>query len=119
MTNQFSCDDISQCKFKAPVIGASLSKSACDLYGGTFCPNPPDCTELKDCVESYKQSSKNDDGTTKEGRGYFLNYLELSPTITDETVNDVNVCGQAREYFGFDATFINDGSVLDRLDLYF
>jgi hypothetical protein len=95
-----------------------MSAEACEAHGGTFCPIT-DCTDLKDCVEGYHVDAVNDN------RIAFSTYLEgmpggeyLTPAkcdnasdpakYCDEKWVDPDLCGKAREYFGFDASFVND-----------
>jgi hypothetical protein len=112
---QYTCDQ--NCRSYGPYFGG-LSDEACEAHGGTFCPIA-DCADLQVCVEDYHKDAVN------ANRPAFVNYLELMPggeyltkgsCDTDKScqkweTNDPYACGRAREYFGFDANFINDKQI--------
>jgi hypothetical protein len=106
-----------------------ISEEACAVQAGTFCPIT-DCSDLKNCVEDYYDES------VAEQRSAFANYLKAMPggeylTCPDDDASctcpdgdasclsdlkhlnprDAFECGKAREYFGFDANFINDNQI--------
>jgi hypothetical protein len=102
-----------------------MSDEACETQAGTFCPNT-DCTDLKQCVEDYHRDA------LEENKIAFANYLEgmpggeyLTPAKCDNATDpaescgepkvwdpeNLDQCGQAREYFGFDANFVNDKQI--------
>jgi hypothetical protein len=98
-----------------------MSVEACEVHGGTFCPIT-DCTDLKDCVQNYYNNARS------ENRSAFATYLQgmpggeyLTPANCDNATDpakycdekwvDPDQCGAAREYFGFDASFVNDQSI--------
>jgi hypothetical protein len=109
-----------ECLHWGPYL-TGISEEACNVHGGTFCPIT-NCTVLKDCVKTYHVDAVNDD------RSAFATYLEGMPggdyltpancaNATDpakycaEDWLDPDLCGNAREYFGFDATFVNDQQI--------
>lgn len=100
----YTCEET--CTFYAPAL-AGLSSSACDIYGGTWCQGPTDCSELRSCVQEYL-----DDADDKASDGYnpsFADYLRGAPTVMD--ASDPFECGQVRGYFGFDPTLPIDGKI--------
>lgn len=86
---------------------AGFSEEACQIQGGTFCPNPADCLVLKDCVANSIIEAEN------SGQVAFAKYLETSPLIEDP--RDPFECGCARQYFGFEPTYTNDIGICENL----
>lgn len=84
---------------------AGLAKESCDAQGGTWCPAPANCTVLKDCVQSMIKAA------TIGGQIGFRSYLQGAPSITSPI--DFDKCGSARQYFGFDELFVNDGQICE------
>lgn len=78
------------------------------MYGGTYCFDPTNCTILKECVAQYIIDAES------ENRTAYLRYLKSAPNITSPS--DSFSCGRAREYFGFEANFPNDGIICDNVD---
>ena len=87
---------------------AGIDSNACEAQGGTWCQNPVDCSALSACVEDMKNNA------LETNHAAFENYLNSMPNITDPL--NADHCGKAREYFGFDATFINDDTVCAEVD---
>ena len=87
---------------------AGIDSNACEAQGGTWCQNPVDCSALSACVEDMKNNA------LETNQAVFEAYLNLMPNITDPL--NADHCGKAREYFGFDATFINDDTVCAEVD---
>lgn len=87
---------------------SGLSVESCDAYGGTWCPNPTDCSALQSCIADDKVWA------TAEQRAAFVQYLGDAPLITNP--RDSDECGKTREYFGYDAFFLNDVQICD--DIY-
>lgn len=94
------------CQNKAPWF-AGISEEACDVYGGTWCPSPTDCSVLQTCIADLSEDAK-----TKNAA--YAMYLESAPAI--ENSADYEQCGAAREYFGFDPDFINDIQICDDIE---
>lgn len=91
-----------ECQNKGPYL-SGMTVETCDIYGGQWCQNPVDCSQLQECVAVYLQDAIDNDRTA------WATYLESSPSIKDPL--DSFECGRAREYFGFEATFINDRQI--------
>ena len=89
---------------------SGLSTEACDSYGGTWCPNPQDCTELRDCVQEYIERAK----TPEHKNAAFAAYLQEAPTIEDAT--NAEKCGRTREYFGYSALYVNDKDICANIE---
>ena len=98
-----------QCNNYGPYF-SGLSTEACDSYGGTWCPNPQDCTGLKECIAVYVERAK----TPEHKNNAFAAYLEISPTIDD--VTNAEQCGRAREYFGYSALYVNDNDICGNIE---
>jgi hypothetical protein len=88
-----------------------MNPAACNVYAGTWCPNPQDCTELVNCVEDFKITSAENGTDPSQG---FNEYLQSSPSVTDPT--DPAQCGGLRRYYGFDPLFVNDGQICDDIE---
>jgi hypothetical protein len=99
--SQYTCGSILTCHTLAPYF-AGFNVDACDIYGGTWCPNPQDCSSLKTCVATAIDEAEDDFTETVA----YRNYLEAAPPIFDST--DIEACGDARAYFGFDPASQND-----------
>jgi hypothetical protein len=92
-----------ECKAYGPYF-AGINEDVCDASGGTYCA-VSDCTELMDCVGEMTISATDDNRTA------FATYLKSSPNITNPV--DPYECGRAREYFGFDESFVNDDQICE------
>ncbi|CAB9518485.1 expressed unknown protein [Seminavis robusta] len=92
------------CRKKAPVL-AGFSSSACDAWSGTWCPYPRDCSELKTCITGEIAWAK------RSNKHAYLGYLKTAPTIED--TNDNDICGDAREYFGFTRDYPLDDEICE------
>jgi hypothetical protein len=102
--SQYTCKD--GCKKFAPYF-SGVNEDACAVYGGKWCPNPQDCTDLKECIaKTITEAEKDMDRTLA-----YRNYLEGAPTIKVPT--STQECGDARAYFGFDPFFPNDDQICD------
>jgi hypothetical protein len=89
------------CKTPGPYF-AGFGEEACGVYGGTWCPIA-DCSELQTCLEVEIETSND--------RPAYVTYLSSAPTITDS--DDADECGLTREYFGFDAYYVNDAQICE------
>ena len=108
----FQCPEDSkdaQCTNYGPYF-SGLSTEACDSYGGTWCPNPQNCTRLKACIEDYIERAE----TTQHKNAAFAAYLESAPTIDD--VTNAEQCGRTREYFGYSALYVNDEDICGNIE---
>lgn len=103
--NEYKCSF--ECKRVGPYF-SGMSAEACDAHGGTFCPNPADCSRLKDCLANQEVWA----GAEQELG--FLKYLQTAPKIHD--AENVEECGQTREYFGFLSTFMNDDQICEDVE---
>ena len=103
---QYECSV--ECQNLAPYI-AGLSEETCDVFGGTWCPNPTDCTILQDCIADLMTTFRDQPRLQA-----FTMYLGAAPNITDPA--DYDQCGSTREFFGFDAGFINDDQICDDIE---
>ncbi|CAB9501422.1 activity domain protein [Seminavis robusta] len=83
---------------------SGMSVEACEAHGGTFCPEPTDCTELRECLSKEVAWAKDNDMFAYE------KYLNDAPNNFTDTTS-AKECGLLRAYFGFDETFINDKQV--------
>jgi hypothetical protein len=99
---QYQCSET--CLNPGPYL-AGMSEDACDAQGGTWCPSPVNCGELKTCTDQLYADA------LSEGKKGLAAYLRLMPNITD--TGSQAQCGQAREYFGFDEFFINDVQICE------
>ena len=84
-----------------------MSTEACNVFGGTWCQNPVDCTVLQDCIQEYIDLASEDQVAFKE-------YLESAPAISDPT--DSIDCGMAREYFGYEDSYTNDADICENIE---
>ena len=84
-----------------------MSEEACSVWGGTFCPNPTDCSVLQACIGDLSVEAR----TTSPA---YATYLEAAPNITDST--DYEQCAATRMFFGFDPDFINDIQICDDIE---
>jgi hypothetical protein len=111
----FSCDTMdaggmksrksaNECKIPGPYL-AGLNTKACNAYGGTWCPSPQDCRDLQDCIAEEIQIAEEFNHTA------FAMYLKAAPSITRP--EDSSQCGAAKQYFGFDAFFLNDDQICE------
>ena len=80
---QYDCATATTCKRVGPYF-AGMSTETCDAHGGTWCPQPLSCQDLKTCLADMAGSS--DDYPA------FKDYLILAPAIDDET--DIKQCGR-------------------------
>lgn len=94
-----------KCKNYGPFFSGMATQS-CDSYGGTWCPNKVDCSMLRDCIDKYKDESK-------EQYPSFYDYLDSSPAI--QNPKDFKQCGRSRQYFGYDEYFSNDAQVCESI----
>jgi hypothetical protein len=122
--NAFTCDlGIQKCKNLAPKL-AGFSEGSCDVYSGTWCQHPRDCSYLKQCIADEIAWAK------EHKKGAYEEYLVTAPKI--EQNDSLDQCGgkvavkvaqvtrcfvvvlmqcfrvpplAVREYFGFDANF--------------
>lgn len=102
LDQQYKCGNEFDCQNPGPYL-AGIDEAACSSQGGTFCALPPDCTILRDCVQDY---------ITEAGESsVFGTYLKAAPEIKNP--NDLRDCGRAREYFGFEESFINDKQICE------
>ena len=107
---QYTCKE--ECNKLAPYL-SGVSEEACnEVYGGTFCPNPTNCTALETCVNEFIEEAE----TANPRRIAFLRYLKSSPNITESGPTDVFACGRAREYFGFAPNFPNDEAICSNVN---
>ncbi|CAB9498733.1 expressed unknown protein [Seminavis robusta] len=100
----FQCGKV--CGNPGPYL-AGINKEACDAQGGTWCPTPVNCNVLKTCVADLISQA----GAAADNTPAFLQYLDAAPKIAD--VTDLQQCGRARAYFGFDELFVNDAQICD------
>lgn len=70
--------------------------------------NPTNCTDLQKCVGDLTAEAISNDLPA------FQSYLESSPVIEDST--NFDQCSQAREYFGFQGSYINDVNVCGEIE---
>lgn len=62
-------------------------------------------TDLKDCVEAEISYAQTNNLPT------YQQYLNSSPSISNP--HDDQVCGRARQYFGFQSNFIDDNAICE------
>ncbi|CAB9531623.1 expressed unknown protein (Partial), partial [Seminavis robusta] len=91
------------CKHPGPFFGG-LNEHACETQGGTWCPAPADCTELKQCVDDQIELAK------ANGKLAYEKYLE--PAIITDPL-DFEECGRSRKYFGYDELYTHDEDICD------
>mmetsp|Transcript_84099 Transcript_84099/g.126082 ORF Transcript_84099/g.126082 Transcript_84099/m.126082 type:complete len:1454 (+) Transcript_84099:272-4633(+) len=96
------------CQNLAPYF-SGMSEESCDVYGGTWCPQPTDCSILQTCIANFLMTAQSESRLQA-----FAMYLSAAPRITDPTNSDQ--CGETREYFGFDPDFINDVQICDDIE---
>jgi len=82
-------------------LTAGFNEAACDIFAGTWCAAPRDCTILSQCVNDLKQELR-----TSRDRQAFFEYLDSAPAVED--VYDVAECGSLREYFEYDRHYPDD-----------
>jgi len=93
------------CKRVGPFL-SGLSEPACRAHGGTFCQEAADCSVLQACVTNFVNSGSSP--------AAFKEYVSGSPTIDDPT--NFEQCGRARNYFGFDQTFVYDEGICEDIE---
>ena len=67
---------------------------------------PQDCSVLQTCISEYFTEANAADGNQA-----YAQYLSSAPSISDPTV--FQQCGETRNYFGFDDTFLNDNAICE------
>ena len=67
---------------------------------------PQDCSVLQTCISEYFTEANATDGNQA-----YAQYLSSAPSISDPTV--FQQCGETRNYFGFDDTFLNDNAICE------
>ncbi|CAB9527659.1 expressed unknown protein [Seminavis robusta] len=98
---EHSCS--AECKHPGPFFGG-INEHACNAQGGTWCPVPADCTELKECVDDQIQKAKD------SGKLAYEKYLE--PAVIKDPMN-FEQCGMSRKYFGYEELYTNDEDICD------
>ncbi|CAB9525265.1 TECPR [Seminavis robusta] len=98
----YDCSTATHCQNVGPYF-SGMSVEACDAQGGTWCPQPSDCGVLMTCI----QNEINDASSSVA----YKEYLRLAPNVAITT--DSIQCGRARQYFGYDARFLNDQAICD------
>jgi hypothetical protein len=87
--NAFTCDlGIQKCKNLAPQL-AGFSEGSCNVYSGTWCQHPRDCTYLKQCIADEITWAK------KNKKGAYEEYLATAPKI--EQNDSLDQCGGRKE----------------------
>ena len=85
---------------------SGFNKAACDIFHGTWCPNPRSCSSLKNCIKNAKEEVK-----VSKDRPAFFEYLVKDP-------DDPTKCGELREYFEYDRDYPDDDRICEEvLDL--
>ena len=82
---------------------SGFNEAACDVYYGSWCPSPRDCSALVACVEAEIIEVRE-----PRTRRAFLEYLEEAPKIEVADVGDPVKCGELREYFDYDKEYVDD-----------
>lgn len=86
--------DKSDCNRLAPLT-AGFNEFACDIFHGTWCPIPRNCTKLVECILTTKEEMEGDGN-----RRAFFEYLDEAPEV--EFSDDPVTCGELRTYFDYD-----------------
>jgi hypothetical protein len=70
----------SDCKRPGPIT-SGFNEAACDIFQGTWCPNPRSCDALARCIKELTDGVKNN-----LGRQAFFAYLDGAPKIEADQV---------------------------------
>ena len=87
---------------------SSFNEDACDVYSGTWCPNPRSCHILQNCVNAEKENVEK-----KQLQRAFFEYLQDAPEVEDTDNNQQ--CGELRQYLQYDKDFPDDRRICDEL----
>ena len=68
------------CKMLGPVT-SGFNEAACDIFHGTWCPTPRDCSALVNCINEITENVRY--FTDKRA---FLEYLSDAPKVKDSEV---------------------------------
>jgi hypothetical protein len=85
--SQYTCGSILTCHTLAPYF-AGFNVDACDIYGGTWCPNPQDCSSLKTCVATAIDEAEDDFTETVAYRNFGFD---------PASQNDVKICNDVKQ----------------------
>ena len=81
---QYNCDTATTCKRMGPYF-AGMSTEACNAHGGTWCPQPMDCTTLSNCIK---------EGIDRHGDEHpaYQRFLQTAPKLANPL--DSTQCGR-------------------------
>ena len=77
-------------------ITSGFNEAACDVFHGTWCPNPRTCSSLVNCTNTAKEEVE-----VRRDRQAFFQYLDGAPKV-ENPYDDPKECGDLREYFEYD-----------------
>ncbi|KAL9191170.1 hypothetical protein ACHAXT_000876, partial [Thalassiosira profunda] len=93
-------------------ITSGFNEAACDVFYGTWCPLPRDCSYLANCIAEAKSVVQRD-----RNRQAFFEYLDEAPEVEDP-LRETSKCGDLREYFDYDRDYPDDERICEEvLDL--
>ncbi|KAL3768372.1 hypothetical protein ACHAW5_005210 [Stephanodiscus triporus] len=104
-TSRVTQKSSTDCNMLGPVT-SGFNKAACDIFHGTWCPTPRDCSALVECIA---------DATAKvefrSDRKAFLVYLDGAPKVKPDEREDPTKCAKLREYFDYDPEYPDDDRI--------
>ncbi|KAL3786294.1 hypothetical protein ACHAW5_001907 [Stephanodiscus triporus] len=104
-TSRVTQKNSTDCNMLGPVT-SGFNEAACDIFQGTWCPTPRDCSALVECIA---------DATAKvefrSDRKAFLVYLDGAPKVKPDERKDPTKCAKLREYFDYDPEYPDDGRI--------
>ena len=68
------------CKKLGPVT-SGFNEAACDIFHGTWCPTPRDCSALVECIANSTAKVE-----FRSDRKAFFNYLDKAPKVNSDEV---------------------------------
>ena len=89
-------------------LTSGFNEAACDIFHGTWCPNPRSCSGLKTCMMNIKEEVERG-----RDRKAFFEYLDGAPSVKDS--DDPTKCGDLREYFDYDRDYPDDERICDEV----
>ncbi|KAL3784268.1 hypothetical protein ACHAW5_005992, partial [Stephanodiscus triporus] len=104
-TSRVTQKNSTDCKKLGPVT-SGFNEAACDIFHGTWCPTPRDCSALVDCIADAAAKVE-----FSSDRRAFYEYLKAAPKVKPVERNDPTKCAKLREYFDYDPEYPDDDRI--------
>lgn len=95
------------CNVLGPIT-SGFNEAACDIFHGTWCPSPRNCTHLVNCLKNAAEEVQR-----SRDRQAFFEYLDEAPKVKDP--DDAEECGDLREYFEYDRDYPDDERICEEV----